>query len=137
MTRNMKQIMAMYRISSVEHVFFISSLRILFRVLQPLKENKKRKECFEHILQWKYRIFPKAFLQWTLAIAHRRDLLSAKKHNNTKGQVSTNQTFHNPEDLELLTINLKKDAHTYPELNLQTHKEVSSIPKEDVIEIFI
>lgn len=129
---------AIYKIPATKHIFFIMSSLQEFSTSQKLSlENKRRTECFEHILQSIDRMPPKAIPQWTLKIVCRNDFLSVLQHNMPKELVSSNQSFHNPEYLELLAINLLKTPENSCDFAFNTPKVLSAIPEEDIIEVYI
>lgn len=134
----MVSIKAAYKIPDVRHVFLIvDSLDPFLDSSQLSQESKKRKECFERILRSKDRRCPKATQQWTLKIMLEHDFLMAIKQNNPTGQVSANQTYGSPEDLELLAINLVKTPESSLDRTFNTPKVLSLLPDEDIIEVFI
>jgi hypothetical protein len=54
-----------------------------------------------------------------------------------RGKELPNQSFHNPVELELLSINLEKIPQSDLSRTLYTPKLLSDIPDDDIIEVFI
>src|SRR5580692_9116243 len=105
----MISIKGIYKIPSIKHVFFIvSSLRDFLDNSLTSQGNKTRMEYFGRILRSKDRMLPKANLQWTVKVVSEHDFLKAIKQHIPKGKVSPNRSSNNPEELELLAINLLK-----------------------------
>jgi hypothetical protein len=134
----MISVRGIYKIPQVRHIFFIvEPLDIPYDSLREQLSSKQKMEYFEHILRLKHHRTPKEAEQWTLKIVPADDFLSAIKQCNTKGQVSSNQSSHNPEELELLAINLVKTPPNSVHWTFNTPKVLSGVPDEDIIEVFI
>jgi len=130
--------MGIYKLPTVRHVFFIvSSLHDFLDSLSLSEENRIRREYFERILRSKDRIRPKVSLQWTIKVVCVHDFLKAIKRRIPKGKVLPSQSSHNPEELELLTINLAKTHQSDLARTFDTPKVLSAIPDDDIIEVFI
>jgi len=131
-------ILGVYKIPIIKHVFFIlSSVDSFLDSLALSQHNKKRMEYFEHILRSTDHRLPKEIQQWTLAIVSVDGFLSAIKQCIPIVEVSSNQSSHNPKDLELLAINLVKTDPNLPDNTFNTPKALRVIPDEDIIEVFI
>lgn len=131
-------IVGIYKIPKIKHALIIVAPSDEFSSnLQQLQKNKKRMECFEQILRSKDHRIPKEAQQWTLEVVSKIDFLKVLKLNKPKGKVSSNLSFHNPECLELLAINLVKTPEKTSDWTLDTPTALSSIPEEDIIEVFI
>lgn len=131
-------IRGIYKLPVLKHAFIIvDSLEGLSDSLQPSQGHKKRMECFERILRSKDRSIPTDTQQWTLKIMSESDFVKVLEQHNPKGRVSSNQTSCNPEHLELLAINLLKAPEILSDWTLVSPKVLSSIPDEDIIEVFI
>ncbi len=134
----MIKIKGIYKLPAVKHIFFIvSSLQEFSDGARSSKESKRRMEYFERILQSKDHTPPKVTPLWKLKVMCETDFLSALKQYNPTGRVSSNRSCHNPEDLELLAINLCKTPLSSPEKTFHTPKVLSVVPDEDIIEVFI
>ena len=134
----MLSIMGVYKIPAVRHVFIIvSSLHEFLDSLSLSEENKTRREYFERILRSIDRIRPKVSLQWTIKVVGVHDFLKAIKQRIPKGKVLPSQSSNNPEELELLAINLAKTRQSSPDRTFDTPKVLSAIPDDDIIEVFI
>ena len=131
-------IKGIYTIPNARHVFFIvSSLSKFSNNAKLLEKSKKRTEYFEHILHSKDHIVPRGHVLWTLKLVPENGFLQALTQQHTIRQVSTNPSFHNPEDMELLAINLLKSPLSYLDSAFNTPKILSNIADEDIIEVFI
>ena len=94
-------------------------------------------EYFEHILQLKDHMPPKVIPRWKLKLMSEDDFLSALKQQIPTRQVSSNPSSHNPEDLELLAINLVETPENPLDWTFNTPKVLCAVPDEDIIEVFI
>lgn len=134
----MTSIIATYRLPSVRHVFLIVSPPCdLLDSLSLSEEIRLGREYFERIHRSKDRKRPKVNLRWTIKIVCIHDFLEAIKQHIPKGIVLPSQSSHNPEELELLTINLLKNHQSVLDRTFDTPKVLSAIPDEDIIEVFI
>lgn len=76
--------------------------------------------------------------QWKVKLIHEDDFLMSLESLQKKLLESSNQPFRNPENMELLAINLVKTPRSSPEtLSSITPKVLSHIPDEDIIEVFL
>lgn len=89
-------------------------------------------EYFGHILQSINHIFPKEIPQWTLELISENDFQKVLEQCKPTEKVSSNQSS-NPEFLDLLAINAVKTND--PSLDTLTY--LSTVPDEDIIEVFI
>jgi hypothetical protein len=99
--------------------------------------SKKRKQYLEHILRLKDHMLPKSTLLWKEETISENDFLTVLKRQCPKKPALSNQASRNPEDLELLAINLSKTLLHSPDWSFNTPKALSAIPEEDIIEVFI
>lgn len=102
-----------------------------------MRKNIQRMEYFERILQSKDRKSPKEFPQWTHKIIFEDYFLSAIKTHISIEQESTNQSFDNHPNLELLTINIVKNRDSTSDSTYLTPKVLSCASDEDIIELFM
>ncbi len=134
----MISIMGIYKLPTVRHVFFIvSSLHDFLDSLSLSEKNRTRREYFERILRSKDRKRPKVSLQWKIKIVCVHDFLKAIRQRIPKGKVLPSQSSRNPEELELLTINLERTPQISLDRTFDTPKVLSAIPDDDIIEVFI
>jgi len=125
------KIIGIYKLPVIKHAFLIvSSLDEFSDSSQPSPESKRRMGYFGHILRSKENKKTKATLQWTLKVVSEKDFLTVLRQQHPKGLISSNQSSHDPEYLELLAINLLKTSKG-------ESKTLSLIPDDDVIEVFI
>lgn len=130
-------IKAIYRIPSIKHTFLIvgphdtPSLKHL-----ELEQIGVEEESLEHILRWKDHIGPKEALRWTQRVVSFEEFLEVVEKCTPIGRVSSIQSSRNPEDLELLAINLLKTPVS-PSESLDSSKYLGFVPDEDVLEVFI
>ena len=101
------------------------------------RENKKRREYFEHTLLSKDRMPPKETLLWRLKVVSKDDFLSVIRQHTPTDLISSSQSSDNPEMLELLAINLLKTPVCLPSEPCETPKFLCTVPDEDIIEVFI
>lgn len=94
-------------------------------------------EYFEHILGYKDYMSPKAIPRWRLKILTQSDFLTVLERQKTREKVLSNQSFHNPEALELLAINLTKTPSNHRSETFCTPKQLGTLLDEDIIEVFI
>lgn len=66
-----------------------------------------------------------------------RDFLTVLERQNTRERVSSNLSYHNPEALEMLAVNLLETPDDFPRCAYETPKQVGFVYDEDVIEVFI
>lgn len=134
----MISIKGIYKIPAARHAFFIvPSLDSFGEDIGSSQESKKRMEYFEHILQLKDHMPPKVIPRWKLKLMSEDDFLSALKQQIPTRQVSSNPSSHNPEDLELLAINLVETPENPLDWTFNTPKVLCAVPDEDIIEVFI
>ena len=134
----MTSIIGIYKLPSVRHVFFIvDPFSDFLDSLLLSEENRLKREYFERILRSKDRKCPKVNLQWKIKLMCVHDFLKCIKQHIPKGKVLPSQSSHNPEELELLTINLLKTHQSDLDRTFDTPKVLSAIPYEDIIEVFI
>lgn len=134
----MLSIIGVYKLPVLRHIFLIvDSLHDFLDNLMQSEANKIRKGYFERILRSKDHRVPKADLQWTIRVVCVHDFLEAIKLSIPIGTVSTNQTCQNPEELELLAINLVKTHPPSRDKPFDTPKVLSRVHDEDIIEVFI
>ncbi len=130
-------IIGIYNIPEIKLTcFVIPAFQRISDCLRQLRESKKRMEYFAHILRLKDHKIPTTIQQWRCIIIEHHEFLQALESYKPTVQQSTSQSFHNPEQLELLSINLSKtpDNTLY---SLNTSKELGFVPEEDIIEVFI
>lgn len=127
-----------YKLPAIKHTFLIvSSPEEELEPEMMLRENRRRREYFEHILVSKDRMLPKEVLLWRLKVVSEDDFLSVIRQQDPREKVSSSQSLNNPEMLELLAINLLKTPSNLPSGTQSTTKFLCDIPKEDIIEVFI
>lgn len=125
--------------------YTIPSIKHTFLIFDSLDEDQtdevksirstKRREYFEHILESKDHISPTKVVLWRLKLLYEQDFLDVIRSHTSKKQVSTKQSFEDPQKLELMSINiLKQDVSSE---KCETAKILCSVPQEDVIEVFI
>lgn len=131
-------IRGVYRLPFCRHSFIVvSSLEGFSDNSKQLKRNKKRMEYFGHILQSRDHKCPKLTLQWTHKLVSENDFLSVIQTHIPKELESSNQSFDNPVNLELLAINLVKIPDNPVDPSYSTPKVLSCVSNGDVIEVFI
>lgn len=134
----MLSIVGVYKLPVLRHVFLIvDSLHDFLDTLFLSEESRIRKGYFERILRSKDRKDPTEDLQWTIRVVCVHDFLEAIKQSIPIGTESTNQTYQNPEELELLAINLVKTHPPSLDKPFHTPKVLSRVHDEDIIEVFI
>jgi hypothetical protein len=100
----------------------------------PKQSILSKTQEIEHILLGKDHMPSKTGLKWTIKIVQEDDFLSSLQAQQSRMKVSTNQSLRNPEDMELLAINLLKTPES---LSSNSPKILSRIPDEDIIEVFV
>jgi hypothetical protein len=131
-------IRGIYKLPAIKHTFLIfASPDGDEQIDSRLKENRKRREYFEHILECKHHMLPKEVLLWRLKIVSEDDFLSVIRQHKTTDQVLSSQSSNYPEKLELLAINLLKTPVRLPSEPCETPKFLCNVPDEDIIEVFI
>lgn len=101
------------------------------------RENRKKREYFEHILQLKDRMNPKEAPLWRLKLVLEDDFLLAIERYRPTEKVSSSQSLGNPEKLELLSVNLLKTLVDPLYETYETPKFLGSVREEDIIQVFI
>lgn len=119
---------AKYIVPSIKHVFFIiSSFPEQSDRYQP-STRAERLSYSEEILKLKNDVI-KNDPAWTLVLLSQKEFLKAL--NNSQS------AFFNPENMELLTMNLCKKATTAFDSSYSTCKVLSMAHSEEIIEVFI
>jgi len=132
----MTKLTGIYKIPALKCIIFIfSSLEGVLGKRTSLIENEKRKQEIEHILRSKNCTPPIGLQLWKFVLFEQNDFLEILASKTPRKRADTNQTFCIPENLELLAINLLKTPKVC--LDFDTHKILSSVPDEDIIEAFI
>lgn len=126
----------------VKAVYTIPHLKLTFIVACPLsgrsstsQDNRKTTEYFERILLLKDRMTPKADRQWRIKRVSQNDFLASIEQCKSISREYTNQTSDIPISMELLAMNLGKNADFDP--TYFTPKILDNINASDMIEVFI
>lgn len=131
-------IRGIYKLPAIRHTFLIWGSPDENQTDETrLKENRRRREYFEHILESKDRMLPKEVLLWRLKVVSVDDFLSVIRKYTPIDSISSSQSSENPEMLELLAINLLKKPVHLPFDTCETTKFLCTVPHEDIIEVFI
>lgn len=131
-------IKGIYKLPELKHAFIIVSSLSEFQDNSKLsKKSKRRVEYFEKILRSKDQKNQKSTRHWTLKVMSENDFVRVLSQNNKRESVSSNQPSHSPEYLELLAINLLRTSEDVSDWTYNTPKVLSSVPEEDIIEVFI
>ncbi len=131
----MTTIRGIYKLPAIKHTFFIISSLQDFSGNSQLRESKKRMGYFAKVLRSKDKEYPKVTQKWKLIVIEQQEFLKVLECSLPKRKSSSSQSCYNPEDLELLAINLLKTPE--PFLTHDTPKVLSCVSDEDIIEIFI
>ena len=131
-------IKGIYKLPAIKHTFLVMSSGEEGCDNETMWiENRKKMEYFEHILELKDHMHPKETPLWRLKLVHEDDFLLAIKRYRPKEIVSSSQSLGNPEELELLSVNLLKNLVNPLYETYETPKFLGSIREEDIIQVFI
>lgn len=132
----MTTIRGIYKLPAIKHAFFIISSLQDFSGNSQLRESKKRMGYFAKVLKWKDQEHPKVTQKWKLIVIEQQEFLKVLECSLPTRESSSSQSCYNPEDLELLAINLLKTPESlfFPH---DTPKVLSFVSDEDIIEVFI
>lgn len=131
----MLSIKGIYTLPALKYVFFvISSFDECCDFFKEEEQIDKRRKYLERIIRLKNCDNVTINKKWTLQVISESDLLSVIKHK--QGGVSSIQSSHFPDHLELLAMNLLKPSKS-SDSPFYTPKVLSRVPDEDIIEVFI
>lgn len=123
-------------------IYKIPNLKLAFFVIPSPENNnsklplsKKTTEYFEHILQSKDRVLPRADRLWKIKIVYECDFLSTIEQCMPRKLEYTNQSPHTLQDMGLLAMSLTKSSVDNP--TYSTPKLLETVEIEDIIEVFI
>ena len=134
----MKWIKGIYTLPASKNVFLIMSDPHVHQRTESLIEGSKRAKRFlEDILVRKNKKLPKRNRQWTTTQVLEQDFLSSIKELTAKEGALSNPSYHDPIDIDLLTINALNCSYGSCEELFETKKVLSRIPEHDIIEVFI
>ena len=134
----MKWIKGIYTLPKSMNVFLImSDPHVHQRPESLIEESKQAKKLLEHIVRGKNKKLPKGYRQWITTQVLEQDFLSSIKELTAKEGAISNPSYHDPIDIDLLTINVLKSSDDSCEELLESKKVLSRIPEHDIIEVFI
>ena len=127
-----------YKLPEIKHIFIVvPSPSIANDNPKLLLQSKQRRRYFDNTVLSKDRMTKPTNLKWTIRIIPEDDFLESVRELTQRPEISSNRSFDNPENMELLAINLLKTPLSSPDLSLHTPKVLSKVFDEDIIEVFI
>jgi hypothetical protein len=131
-------IKAMYKLPHIKTVLFIvNSLEEFSKRVEKSKENKKTLEYSGNILESRYCKVQKSYQQWKVQLVTETDFQNLLNKNMPKDKGSSNQSFDNLQELELMALNLLQIPGCLDQNTLHTPKVLSAVPSDDIIEVII
>ena len=131
--RKMIVVKALYHLPAIRHLILVVPCVSITRDC-PKQSHLSSKQEIEHILLGKHHMPSKKSLKWTIKIVREDDFLSSLLAQQSRVKVCPNQSLRNPENMELLAINLVKTPES---LSSNTPKILSRVSDEDIIEVFV